>query len=225
VAYDVFNHLTNLQYLYLSDNLISSLDERVFSKLRNLKHLDLSFNKLRSLPDRLFSSQEYLQNLILDGNSLTAISVKLLTPLTSINLLSLSNNPLVCSCDLQHTVFWCEKRGLYTVASCRYHSSGNEVDWTEFKQSTLCSENEVPDVPSTRHTNLTKSSDVPVPDTSSHLFLWVTVRVLTILLLMCCGLSAVLYYKRRPGNSAAPEGDTPVYDDIATLRHYDSIHL
>jgi hypothetical protein len=78
---------------------------------------------------------------------------------------------------------------------------------------------------STSDTNLTKSWDVPVPETSSHLFLWVTVIVLTILLLMCCGISAVLYYKRRPGTSAAPAGDTPVYDDIATVRYYDYIHV
>jgi hypothetical protein len=114
---------------------------------------------------------------------------------------------------------------LYPVASCRYQSSGNEVNWTELKHSRLCSENEVPDIPSTRDTNLTKSSDVPEPDTSSHLFLWVTVIVLTILLLMCCGISAVVYFKRRPGSSAAPAGDTPVYDDIATVRYYDYIDL
>jgi hypothetical protein len=225
VEYDVFNHLTNLLYLDLSENVISSLDERVFSKLRNLKHLDLSFNKLHILPDRLFSSQEHLQNLILDGNSLTAVSVKLLTPLTSIGQLDLGYNPLVCNCELQHTVLWCEERALYPVASCRYQSSGNEVVWIELKYSRLCSENEVRDVPSTSDTNLTKSWDVPEPDTSSHLFLWVTVIVLTILLLMSCGLSAVRYCKRRPGTSAAPGGDTPVYDDIATVRYYEDIHL
>jgi Leucine-rich repeat (LRR) protein len=225
VAYDVFNHLTNLLYLDLRDNLIYSLDERVFSKLRKLKFLDLSFNKLHILPDRLLSSQENLERLLLDGNRLTAVSVKLLTPLRSIGQLGLGYNRFVCNCELLHTVFWCEERGLYTVASCRYQSSGNEVRWTELTHSRLCSENELPDVPSTRHTNLTKSCDVPEPDTSSHLFLWVTVIVLTILLLMCCGLSAVLYYKRRTGTSAAPAGDTPVYDDIATVRYYDYIHV
>jgi hypothetical protein len=224
VAYDVFNHLTNLHDLNLSENLIYSLNERVFSKLRNLKHLDLSFNKLHILPDGLFSSQKDLLVLLLDDNRLTAVSVKLLTPLRSITQLGLRYNPLVCNCELQHTVFWCEERGLYPVASCRYQSSGNEVRWTELKQSRLCSENETPDVPSTSDTNLVTSDGVVVPDTSSHLLLFIAV-ILTVLLLMCCGLSAVFYYKRRHGTSSPSGGDKSEQADTTSyqIHQYDYI--
>jgi hypothetical protein len=167
---------------------------------------------------------EHLEKLLLDGNRLTAVSVKLLTPLTSIKQFGLSYNPLVCNCELQLTVLWCEERALGTEATCRYQSSRGTVQWTELEHFSNCPENVLPDLLSTNDANLTTSDGDVVSDTSSHLLLFIPLT-LTVLLLMCCGLSAVWYYKRRPGTSAAPAGDTPVYDDIATVRYCDYIHV
>ena len=44
-----FSGLSNLQYLYLNDNLLTNLDSNTFSGLTNLNHLDFL---IRADPDR-----------------------------------------------------------------------------------------------------------------------------------------------------------------------------
>ena len=66
----IFDDLTNLKFLILSDNLLSSLPSGVFRNQTNLRTLFLQRNQLNSLPAQLFADLEELRNLGLTNNQL-----------------------------------------------------------------------------------------------------------------------------------------------------------
>jgi Leucine-rich repeat (LRR) protein len=170
VERDVFHRLEKLERLVLSGNLICSLDEDIFSNLKSLQQLDLSFNLLSELPDSLFSSQDHLKTLLLQGNKLRTISVPLLTPLISITLLDLSNNQLLCDCELKLSMLLCKDRMLDTEATCQNQVSGNMAHWTQLEFFNNCSEYPVPSVLSKSVTTpYTKLEDRVVAVSSSYL--------------------------------------------------------
>jgi Leucine-rich repeat (LRR) protein len=124
---NLFTSQGRLRTLLLDHNKLTSFKLFAFLHLTSLIHLDLSYSNLNRLSNDLFSSQEHLEKLLLDGNRLTAVSVKLLTPLTSIKQFGLSHNPLVCNCELQLTVLWCEEgfgyRSHLSISIIAWHSS------------------------------------------------------------------------------------------------------
>ncbi|KAH1029672.1 leucine-rich repeat-containing G-protein coupled receptor 5 [Dendroctonus ponderosae] len=66
IPVDVFNRLSNLKELYLSDNPISSINDSF--KLKNLKLMDLSSTRLSYLDENAFFSTTSLETLILNEN-------------------------------------------------------------------------------------------------------------------------------------------------------------
>ena len=66
---DIFDGLTALETLWLSNNDLSSLPDGIFDGLTALKYLYLSRNALSSLPDGIFDGLTTLKSLYLSGNT------------------------------------------------------------------------------------------------------------------------------------------------------------
>jgi hypothetical protein len=225
VKRDVFRHLKKLKFLVLSDNLISFLDEDVFSNLKSLQYLDLSYNRLSKLPDRLFSSQDRLETLLLQGNKLRTISLPLLTPLISITSLDLSNNQLLCDCELRLAMFWCKERMLDTKTTCQNQESGYMSQWTQLEFVNNCSENPVPSVFSKSVTPYTKSEDRVVTVSSFVVPLFIVGAVA--LQFMCFGLFLLYLRRRRPPSVSTTREERSVQSDSSSSHNcqYDYIHI
>ena len=225
VKRDVFHHLKKLKFLVLSGNLISLLDEEVFSNLKSLQYLDLSYNRLSKLPDRLFTSQDRLETLLLQENKLHTISLPLLTPLISITSLDLSNNQLLCDCELRFVMFWCKERELDTQATCQNQESGYTSQWTQLEFFNNCLENPVPSVLSKSVTSYTKSEERVVAVSSYVVPLFIVGAVA--LQFMCFGLF-LLYLRRRCQPSVSTtRGERSVHSDTSSSHNcqYDYIQI
>ena len=64
----IFSDLTNLQFLYLGNNRLSTLPGGVFGGLSKLKQLSLHHNQLTALPDGVFEGLTKLEALLLTNN-------------------------------------------------------------------------------------------------------------------------------------------------------------
>lgn len=86
--------LTNLQWLDLSGNQLTTLPVDLFAGLINLRTLYLSNNRLTTLLVGLFTELTNLQTLWLSVNRLTTLPAGLFAGLTNLLRLDLSANPL-----------------------------------------------------------------------------------------------------------------------------------
>uniref|UniRef100_UPI0034C6DF50 Variable Lymphocyte Receptor n=1 Tax=Petromyzon marinus TaxID=7757 RepID=UPI0034C6DF50 len=64
----VFDHLVNLEKLYISWNQLSALPVGVFDKLTKLTHLSLGYNQLKSVPRGAFDNLKSLTHIWLLNN-------------------------------------------------------------------------------------------------------------------------------------------------------------
>lgn len=145
----IFNKLRRLRILYLSGNQLQDLDYRLFENLTELCLLDLSYNLLVSLPPgtRTFRSQGKLEKLALNNNRLTYLDEELLKPLHSLRKLYLSGNPFTCDCRLHATVLLCERRNIYTDATCNRPLRFRGSAWQVLKEKETCDGREQEDLP------------------------------------------------------------------------------
>ena len=135
LEYNVFNNLTRLLSLDLSDNFLSSLDYRLFIKNTQLKSLNLRNNKLTILDDgRIFKFQKNLISLVLDFNLLKYVNVSVLNPLVSLKSIFLLGNRLVCNCELRQTMLWCEAKKLDSGAVCESPVKYSNSSWSALNQ-------------------------------------------------------------------------------------------
>ena len=90
----VFDGLTSLEELSLSDNLLTTLPDSVFEGLTSLRSLNLHINEMMTLPEGAFDELTSLEHLHLDRNRLTALPEGVFDGLTSLELLRLDGNRL-----------------------------------------------------------------------------------------------------------------------------------
>ncbi|XP_036354947.1 leucine-rich repeat-containing protein 4-like [Octopus sinensis] len=64
---------TNVEYLYLSENNISTIKEGVFTGLSNLKKVDLGYNKISRIEKEMFQGLHSLEKLELWNNNIATI--------------------------------------------------------------------------------------------------------------------------------------------------------
>jgi Leucine-rich repeat (LRR) protein len=100
VQENIFQGLTRLEHLNLSNNQISYLPQGLFQDLVNLKYLDLNNNKIESMPDRLFLPLVSLKMLGLGDNKITFkdknghIQEDIFQGLVRLETLNLQYNPI-----------------------------------------------------------------------------------------------------------------------------------
>ncbi|XP_041860273.1 fibromodulin [Melanotaenia boesemani] len=91
IKYGVFDNATNLVWIVLSHNQLSSdkISENVFSKLKNLDQLYLDHNELTRVPQNLPSS---ITNLRLGHNMISKIPLSTFERMTNLTILQLQAN-------------------------------------------------------------------------------------------------------------------------------------
>ncbi|MFN7095204.1 MAG: leucine-rich repeat domain-containing protein, partial [Burkholderiales bacterium] len=90
----VFNHLTKLKQLSLTNNWLSVLPDVVFNGLVNLQRLSLCSSQVRVLPDGVFNGLVNLQRLSLYNNQLNELPDGVFNGLTNLKWLDLTGNKL-----------------------------------------------------------------------------------------------------------------------------------
>ena len=97
-----FSQLTNLRYLNLQNNSISSIQPKAFSSSPKLVHLNLANNFLESINSGIFVGLQQLEILNLQGNLICNISLNSFLHTDSLISLDLSHNLIT---DLPSAVF------------------------------------------------------------------------------------------------------------------------
>ena len=88
-----FDKLRKLEWLYLSNNAITSLVKNSFVELESLKYLYLDINDMRTIETGVFEGLTLLQHLDLSSNYLTTVNGSTLEGgLTNLKTLYLCDN-------------------------------------------------------------------------------------------------------------------------------------
>lgn len=96
----LFSSLVSLKQLFLRKNNIHRIDGPIISNCKGeLEILDLGQNKIEAIDEGAFCDE--LKELYLDGNSLKVFDSE---QIMKLSVLTLSNNPLECSCSNKHLV-------------------------------------------------------------------------------------------------------------------------
>ncbi|XP_055526393.1 protein artichoke [Wyeomyia smithii] len=90
----LFADLIHLERLYLRNNSLVSIEVGAFDSQRALKHLDLSVNRLSELNENLFRSMAELDELYLSDNELEKLTPNVFGALRRLRVLDLSYNKL-----------------------------------------------------------------------------------------------------------------------------------
>uniref|UniRef100_A0A336MYN5 CSON007709 protein n=1 Tax=Culicoides sonorensis TaxID=179676 RepID=A0A336MYN5_CULSO len=91
---DSFIKYINLKYIFLRNNLITTLPEGLLKYQPNLTRLYLNENKLTSIPENFFSNSYSLKWLFLDDNQLNLFNLTSLCTLKKLKWLELQHNNL-----------------------------------------------------------------------------------------------------------------------------------
>ncbi|XP_023670291.2 chondroadherin-like b [Paramormyrops kingsleyae] len=118
VPSDALAKVANLAELRLSENPVRWVGPRAFLSLADsLKHLYLDGMGLEKMSkDSLAGLGSGLRSLLLEGNQLEALPS--LSPLTGLEVINLSGNPLMCDCTLLPLRKWIESVNLKVRATC-----------------------------------------------------------------------------------------------------------
>lgn len=126
-----FSHLPNLQYIDLSENIISDVEDATFYELRdlgtlylnrndlheinpgmlnisspNFVHLNLSSNRISLVEEKSFNNIQKMTLLELADNDLEVLPFGILDDLHNLSYLTVGGNPFNCSCDLLYLTNW-----------------------------------------------------------------------------------------------------------------------
>lgn len=86
-----FNGCSQIGWLYLSNNRISSISEMAFGNLRGLTLINLGDNLLTTLPENLFANQQNLTYLTLNNNLIGGFAAGTFRPLGNLQYLHIEN--------------------------------------------------------------------------------------------------------------------------------------
>ncbi|XP_033756353.1 protein slit-like isoform X1 [Pecten maximus] len=95
-ANGLFVHLTNIQHLDLSNNLIEEIVPNAFEGASKLVDLNLSNNRINRVTSKSLAGLSALQTLSLDRNRITCLSNTTLSSSLHLRKLSLYNNQIRC---------------------------------------------------------------------------------------------------------------------------------
>ena len=102
IAHDAFIGLPSLETLDLKENNLLGLPGELLLNIKSLLTLHLDSNALMYLEKDLFASSRRLTTLTLSHNQLTSFNSSLFDPLrSSLNSIDLSENNLMCSCEIK----------------------------------------------------------------------------------------------------------------------------
>jgi hypothetical protein len=86
------SHLQTIKYLYLSDNLLESIENWAFSRLNILEKLIIKNNEIKKLGKNAFEGLAKLEILDLSQNHIKDLPFELLRPLSSLKTLKINDN-------------------------------------------------------------------------------------------------------------------------------------
>ncbi|XP_067638481.1 adhesion G protein-coupled receptor A3 [Eurosta solidaginis] len=110
---DLMDDAMQILTLDLSKNAFTSLQSEDFQNLTQLKRLDLSSNMLRKIDKETFSKAlPNLERLKLSSNAIRHIYFGSFESMPYLKHLDVSNNPLVCNCDLVWIITWANERSI-----------------------------------------------------------------------------------------------------------------
>ena len=122
--YKALGALPNLHYLDLSQNFIESLNKSWFENISSLISLNVSRNFIRYIAHKTLHClvEKGLQELDLSKNSITNIGIHIIDRfvLSSLLVLDLRHNPIVCDCTLSRNFGWL----IYKKNSTQLHIPG-----------------------------------------------------------------------------------------------------
>lgn len=119
IKLDIKSDFTYILSMNLSNNNIISLEHAPFKVFSSLEILDLSDNDITILNENSFAGPKNLRNLYLNQNRIVYLSVTFFrTVLNSLQVLSVSNNPLICENGLLEGIRDIEAHINYPISVC-----------------------------------------------------------------------------------------------------------
>ncbi|XP_041461325.1 slit homolog 3 protein-like [Lytechinus variegatus] len=114
----LFSDLVSLKKLDLSGNNLMQIRSGLFAKLGQVQSIKLDGNILAHLDEKAFSNNRNLAALSLARNKLTGLNESTFKPVFStLSVFDLSQNPLVCTCDLEWLLDWLNGTGNLTLVN------------------------------------------------------------------------------------------------------------
>ncbi|XP_030850381.1 slit homolog 3 protein-like [Strongylocentrotus purpuratus] len=114
----VFTGLESLQKLNLSGNNLNQIRTGVLTGLGQIRSITLDENILANLDEGTFLNNSRLTSLSLANNKLTSLNENTFRPIySSLSLVDLSQNPLVCTCDLEWLLDWLNQNRTVSLAN------------------------------------------------------------------------------------------------------------
>lgn len=105
-----FDNVPNLDFLALTDNEITKLNDDLLLPLTKLKKFHVNHNKIEELSAKLFNTTELLQELYLDHNKLTFLP-DITHNFSSMLKISVEGNPWQCACFTE-ILDWATQHGI-----------------------------------------------------------------------------------------------------------------
>ncbi|XP_035450332.2 adhesion G protein-coupled receptor A3 [Spodoptera frugiperda] len=110
-------YLPNLQKLDLSRNQISLIESDAFYNMTAIQRLDLSYNQISNVYKEMFKGLTNLERLILSQNHISAMAAGTFDYLIGLKQLDITDNPLICDCDLLWVGDWSRNTSVKLVGS------------------------------------------------------------------------------------------------------------
>ena len=120
----IFEHLKNLEELYLMNNNIKALPGPMLKNQISLKRLNASNNKLTTWEPNLFKSSQKLVTLDLSYNLINTVVEKHIQYLTNLKYLNLTGSPFTCNCDLRWFRDWINQTKIVLSNNASYTCNG-----------------------------------------------------------------------------------------------------